>query len=101
MRTLWTRTATNIGVLGFGLAMTASPVGAAPGDNGNGHGNGGGAGHGPNGNGNAFGLVNNSPSPAQTPELGSLALFGTSAAGAAGYALMRIRASRRRDTPGG
>lgn len=35
---------------------------------------------------------------AQTPELGSLALFGTGAAGMAGYALTRLRARRgRRD----
>ena len=31
------------------------------------------------------------------PELSSLALFGTSAAGMAGYALLRIRAARRQD----
>jgi hypothetical protein len=97
VRMLGTRTATIISVLGFGLVLTASPIGAAPGDNGNGHGNAGGLGQGQNGNGNAFGLVSNSPSPAQTPELGSLALFGTSAAGAAGYALMRWRAGRRQD----
>ncbi len=33
---------------------------------------------------------------AATPELGSLALFGTGAAGMAGYVLMRARARRRR-----
>ncbi len=32
--------------------------------------------------------------PAATPELGSLALFGTGAAGFAGYALTRLRAGR-------
>ena len=48
-----------------------------------------------NGGGNSgFGLSNN-PNLAQTPELASLALFGTGVAGAAGYALMRIRAGRR------
>ena len=33
---------------------------------------------------------------AATPELGSLTLFGTGAAGMAGYALARLRAGRRR-----
>lgn len=32
---------------------------------------------------------------AQTPELSSLALFGTGAAGMAGYAVVRLRAGRR------
>jgi hypothetical protein len=32
---------------------------------------------------------------AQTPELDSLVLFGSGAAGLAGYGLMRIRARRR------
>jgi hypothetical protein len=32
---------------------------------------------------------------AQTPELGSVALFGSGALGMAGYALMRLRAGRR------
>jgi hypothetical protein len=36
------------------------------------------------------------PSPAQTPELGSLALFGTGAASMAGYVLVRVRAGRGR-----
>jgi hypothetical protein len=34
---------------------------------------------------------------AQTPELDSLLLFGSGAAGMAGYAIMRLRASRRRE----
>jgi hypothetical protein len=34
------------------------------------------------------------PNPAQTPELGSLALFGTGAAGLAGYMLVRLRNKR-------
>ena len=34
---------------------------------------------------------------AQTPELDSLFLFGSGAAGLAGYAVMRLRATRRRD----
>jgi hypothetical protein len=33
--------------------------------------------------------------PAETPELGSLALFGSGAAGMAGYALNRLRSRRR------
>jgi hypothetical protein len=39
---------------------------------------------------------NAGPSPAQTPELGSLALFGTGAASIAGYVLVRVRAGRGR-----
>ena len=77
-------------VLCLGI-LSASPVAAAPGGNGNGRGNGnGGAG---NGNGNG----NNPPVLSATPELSSLALFGTSAAGIAGYALIRLRAGRRQD----
>jgi hypothetical protein len=36
-------------------------------------------------------------SPASTPELGSLLLFGSGLVGAGGYALTRIRAARRPD----
>jgi hypothetical protein len=64
--------------------LSAVPVAAAPGGNG-------GNNNGNNDNGN------NPPSVAATPELGSLALFGTGAAGMAGYVLMRIRARRRQD----
>ena len=39
----------------------------------------------------------NGPSPASTPELGSLVLFGTGVAGAAGYMMLRLRARRRPD----
>jgi probable HAF family extracellular repeat protein len=42
------------------------------------------------------GGLTNGASPAQTPELGSLALFGSGAMGVAGYALTRLRAGRRR-----
>ena len=37
-----------------------------------------------------------SPAVGRTPELSSLALFGTGAAGMAGYALTRMRGGRRR-----
>jgi hypothetical protein len=95
------RLATFLALLGLAL-MSASPIAAAPGDsgasNGNGNGNAGGLGNGQNGNGNAFGHdKNDMPSMSETPELSSLALFGTGAAGAAGYQLMRIRAGRRHD----
>jgi hypothetical protein len=43
--------------------------------------------------------VGGGPNPASTPELGSLVLFGTGAAGIAGYALTRWRARRRDDDP--
>jgi hypothetical protein len=43
-----------------------------------------------------WGLSHN-PNMAETPELSSLALFGSGVAGAAGYALMRIRAGRRQN----
>ncbi len=49
--------------------------------------------------GDVRGSISPVPSAAQTPELGSLALFGTGAAGMAGYALTRLRASRRRGPP--
>jgi hypothetical protein len=39
--------------------------------------------------------------PAATPELGSLVLFGSGAAGFAGYALTRLRAGRGGARPGG
>jgi hypothetical protein len=72
--------------------MCASPIAAQ----GNGNGNG------PNDNGNAFGQDKDKKDPftftvSATPELGSLVLFGTGAAGVAGYALMRLRAGRRQD----
>ena len=79
------RLATAACVLGISLA-SAMPVAAAPGGNGGNNNN--------NNNGNSG--VGNPPSAA-TPELDSLALFGTGAAGMAGYALMRIRARRRQD----
>ena len=61
-------------------------------------GNAGGLANAQNRNGSAFGdNTEDVPSMAETPELSSLMLFGTGAAGAAGYALMRIRAGRRQD----
>ena len=60
------------------------------GGNAGGNGNAGGAGGNPIGG--SYGGVN----PAATPELGSLALFGSGALGMAGYALTRLRAGRRR-----
>jgi hypothetical protein len=72
------------------LFLTASPIWAAPGGNGNGSSNRNG------GSGNDNG--NNPPVVSATPELGSLVLFGTGAAGLASYALMRLRAGRRQDT---
>jgi len=77
--------------------MSASPIAAAPGGNGNGNGNAGGNGNGNGGNGNGGNI--SPPSLAATPELDSLALFATGAAGIAGYGLMRIRAGRRQDKP--
>ncbi len=77
------RLATAACVLGISLA-SAMPVAAAPGGNGG------------NNNGNS-GNGNNPPSVAATPELDSLALFGTGAAGMVGYVLMRVRARRRQD----
>ena len=83
--TKWWNVATVIVVV-FSLAiMTTSAALAAPGGNGNGNGNGG-----TNGNGG------NPPAVSATPELDSLVLFGTGAAGFAGYALMRVRARRDR-----
>ena len=79
------RLATAACVLGISLA-SAMPVAAAPGGNGGNN----------NNNGNS-GIGNYPPSVAATPELDSLALFGTGAAGMAGYVLMRIRARRRQD----
>ena len=71
----------------FAIAiMTTSAALAAPGGNGNGNGSTNG-----NGNGNS-----NPPSVAATPELDSLVLFGTGAAGIASYALLRVRARRNR-----
>ena len=63
---------------------TASPIAAAGQNNNNNNP--------PNNNNN-----NNPPALNATPELDSLALFGTGAAGMVGYALMRLRAGRRRD----
>jgi hypothetical protein len=65
---------------------SAMPVAASGGNGGNNNNNNGNSGNG-----------NNPPSLATTPELDSLALFGTGAAGMAGYALMRLNARRRRD----
>jgi hypothetical protein len=80
--------------------ISASPIAAQ--SNGNGNGNAGGLGNGQNGNGNAFGHAKDDgnispPAFAATPELDSLALFATGAAGMVGYGLMRIRAGRRQD----
>ena len=111
MNNLRMRMATAATVVCLGLVM-ASPIAAQQGqgqgqgqgggnggsNNGNGGNNGNAGNNGNvNGNGNAFGV----PSPAETPALSSLVLFGTGAAGAAGYALMRIRAGRRQDGPRG
>jgi hypothetical protein len=86
MQALLRRATAFVVVLCLGI-LSVSPAAAAPGGNGNGNGNGGNNGTGGN---------NNPPSFAATPELDSLALFGTGAAGLAGYALMRLRAARRR-----
>jgi hypothetical protein len=50
-----------------------------------------------NGNGNGGGGHENPPAISATPELDSLALFGTGIAGMVGYGLMRVRATRRRN----
>jgi hypothetical protein len=48
-----------------------------------------------NNNGNNVPCVG--PNLLATPELDSLALFGTGAVGIVGYAVMRLRAARRRE----
>jgi hypothetical protein len=100
MHQLRIRLVTVLALLSLGV-MSASPIAA--------QGNGGGRGGNPNppglGNGNGPGSgggnsdvgLSNNPNLAATPELGSLALFGSGIAGAAGYAFMRIRAGRRQD----
>jgi hypothetical protein len=70
---------------GVALLLTAGSAIAHADQGGNGRGNEG------NGNGNG------GPEISATPELDSIALFGTGAAGMAGYALMRLRAGRRQD----
>src|SRR6266536_304090 len=94
MRTQRKRASATVGLLVLALVSTASPIAAAQDGNGNGNGNG----H--NGNGNDFAFPKDKKDPpavSATPELGSLVLFGTGAAGVAGYALMRLRAGRRQD----
>src|SRR5438067_12382620 len=89
------RLATISALLGLAL-MSASPIAVQ--GNGNGNGNATGEGNGQNVNGNAFGHdQKDPPAPSATPELSSLVLFGTGAAGAAGYALVRLRAGRGQD----
>jgi len=83
---------------GNGHENAGSTSSNAQNDNGNGLGNADGLGNGQNGNGNTFGHDNNqSLNLAATPELDSLLLFGSGAAGLAGYGLMRLRAARRHD----
>ena len=78
-----------------GALVVAAATGCAPGPWGPGGGaGGGGAGGGGAGAGVPF-------DPAATPELGSLVLFGSGAAGFAGYALTRLRAGRGGARPGG
>ncbi len=86
---IWKGAATLAVVLSLGI-MTATAALAAPGGNGNGGGNNNGNGGAGNGNSNG-----NTPSLAATPELGSLALFATGAAGMASYGLLRLRARKR------
>jgi hypothetical protein len=89
MRTLRTRALAIICLVCVAL-VNAAPIAAAPGGgNGGGNGNGGG--------GTGKGNGNNPPVLNATPELSSLALFGTSAIGMAGYVLIRLRAGRRQD----
>ena len=82
MSRIWKLVAT-LAVVATLAIITAGSALAAPGT---GKGSGGGTG---GGNGN------NPPSTAATPELESIALFATGAAGMAGYALTRIRARKR------
>jgi hypothetical protein len=73
-------------IIGATLLLTlsnASPIAAAGQNN--------------NNNNNNNNNDNNTPELSATPELDSLALFGTGAAGMAGYVLMRLRAGRRHD----
>jgi hypothetical protein len=76
---IWKTTATLVIIAALGV-ITAGSALAAPGGNGNGKGNGNGT---------------NPPSVASTPELESIALFATGAAGMAGYALTRFRSRKR------
>ena len=94
MRTFRVGLATASALLTLAL-VSASPIAAQSNKNGNGNGNAGGNGNGQNGN--AFGHDKKAEIPSETPELSSLVLFGTSAAGLAGYALMRVRAGRRHE----
>ena len=75
MRTLRQSLCATVAFLCLNLAV-AAPMAAANG----------------NGNGNGHEGV---PEVSATPELDSLALFGTGAAAMVGYALMRLRAARR------
>lgn len=78
MRNQRTHALVILGLLCLGFVLTASPAAAAPGGIGNGSGG------------------NNPPIVSATPELDSLTLFGAGAVAMAGYALMRVRAGRRR-----
>ena len=96
MTKLRMRMAASVALLCLGL-MNASPIAAQGNGNGKGNGDGNAGGNSQNGNGNSFGQDKKNLSMAETPELGSLMLFGAGAAGVAGYALMRNRAGRRQD----
>jgi hypothetical protein len=78
------------------LVVAGSTVYAQQNQNGNGQGQNG-NGQGQNGNGQG---QNGKFTLSSTPELDSVLLFGTGLAGLAGYALVRVRASRgRRNSP--
>jgi hypothetical protein len=97
MKHLRMRVITILALLCLGL-VNASPIAAQSDRNGD-------YGNNDNGNRNENGNDNNGdrwdkkdpPTVSATPELDSLVLFGTGAAGVAGYALMRLRAGRRQD----
>ena len=90
MRNPRTRAIAIVGLLCLTLVLTACDTGygtsqgARPGA---GSGNGG----------NGIGDGTNPPAISATPEMDSIVLFGTGAAGIAGYMLLRLRAGRRQD----
>ena len=80
-----------LGLIGLAL-VTVTPVAAQPPNGGPPGGVGNPSVPGPPGG----GIWGPGLNPRQTPELSSLALFGTGAAGMGAYALARLRAGRRR-----
>jgi hypothetical protein len=82
LRITWTRVLAIVSLVCLMLLLTAAPIAAKPDGNGKGH---------------KDGDNDDPPALVATPELDSLALFGVGATGLLGYALLRVRASRRGD----